>query len=260
MRILDEQQLHSAFATVDQWGQRLTQAILNLRFTSEDVLVNAIAQIAQCQKVSFVDRGPDPAALPYLDAATCRKFGVFPVAITDQGKTLHLGMVDPMNLELTDHISAHRHVRVKPYAIGENTVEKAVLKYYQGQSNISFAQAAEEKPVAEMDELKLVDSTGRTMMVANAVVSLKPPAPTAPVAAPPPPPAPQLQARAPAPHPSQPHGVQPHSNAELERELAQIKQVLAHTEQLARVLAELLTEKRVLSIEEVRARFAAPRR
>lgn len=268
LRVIDDMQLQSALANADQWGQRLTQSILQMRLASEDALTNAIARISQVPKLNLQERPPDAAALTYLDAATCSRYGVLPIALSDQGKTLHLGMVDPTNLELIDHISAHRRVRVRTYALGEMVLEKAVRKFYHGESSLSLDSTSMEAPVSDMNELKLVDNHGNTMMVSNAVLQLKGAPPSAPAAPPKAAPNPAVRAApppaaAPKPPPSAPLPPPASTVAsasrvgELERELAQVKQTLTQTENLCRVLTEVLVEKRVITLEEVRQKFSS---
>ena len=65
LEVIDELQLASAVAGADQWGQRLTEALLRLRLACEASLVDAVAQASTALLALLRERG-------YIDADQLR--------------------------------------------------------------------------------------------------------------------------------------------------------------------------------------------
>ena len=285
--VLDDVQLSSALASAEQWGQRLTQAILHLRLTRETVLVDALAEISHSPKVDFRKTTPDPAALAVLDAEFCQKHGVLPFALTENGKLLHVAMVDPTDLPLVDRMtSARRGGKIKPYVVGELLLLKATQRFLLGMKHVGLEDTAEEAPVAEIDEIKLVDSSGRTLMLTDAVASMKEiakqqaaalaaatvtsvpaltrpqPNTPAPVAAPKP--KPVATAPLPRPTPSPPTSAVQFSEGEarmslrldaLEKQVTALRQSQQYSERILRALLDSLLGSGAVSAADLKARL-----
>src|SRR5262249_12999213 len=132
-----------------------------------------ISALTRTEKVDLGATVPDPAALALLDAELCRQRGVFPFALADNGRVLQLAMVDPSDLALSDSVAARARVRVQRFVAGETTIQKAVQRYYLGMAQVTLQPVADEMPISDMEELKLVDINGRTLRLSEAVVSLK---------------------------------------------------------------------------------------
>ncbi len=172
LKVIDELQLASAVASADQWGQRLTEALLRLRLAREISLVEAISALTRTDKIDLGTTVPDAAALALLDAQVCRQRGVFPFALAEHGRVLQLAMVDPSDIALSDSIAARARVRVQRFVAGETTIQKAIQRYYL-RMEVTLQPVADEMPISELEELKLVDINGRTLQLNEAVVSLK---------------------------------------------------------------------------------------
>jgi hypothetical protein len=172
LKIIDPLQLKSALSSMEQWGHRLPQALLHLRMVRESALVDAMATATKSEKMDLADRLPEQRTLGLLDASFCQDHGVLPLEVMQNIRTLKVAMADPSDLGLLDEISSRAQLRVKAYVAGETAIQKAIQRSYFG-LQVTFEEGALEKPISELDELKLVNASGKTMALTGAVVSMK---------------------------------------------------------------------------------------
>lgn len=211
-RVIDELQLRSALAQLDQWGGRLSRIVAEMGLANEDIITNAITQGLGMQRVSLGNITKDPGALAKVDVSLAEQKGVFPVSLKDNGKTLVLAMADPTDLSTIDQVAAKSRARIVPMVAGEYEIETAIMRHYRNmepsanvgnrfnptpRKDAASAASSEE----EDDEFKIVDMSGKTVMKRitdivdpNAAAAAPPPTPTPPPmaavpAAPPPAPA-----------------------------------------------------------------------
>jgi hypothetical protein len=257
--VIDELQLSSALASVEQWGQRLPQALLHLRLVREDTLVEAISKVTKTEKVDLSKRAPEPSALAKLEASYCQEHGLIPLSVHEGGRLLHLALSDPTDLQLIDQITNRTRARIIGWVAGEAMIQKAIRHYYFG-LEVSWELAALEKPISELEELKLVNSSGKTIALTDAVVSLKQAMKAQEVAV----------ATAPAPIAiafEKPEPVETEEGngkvaqlnqvvATLKKQLAQARRGLDSNQAMLRAVIDLLEEKRYLTRDEVRAQLA----
>ncbi|HVE85982.1 MAG TPA: hypothetical protein VND93_24165 [Myxococcales bacterium] len=169
--VVDELQLRSARAQHDQWGGRLAKVIADMGLADEDRIADAIAQAMGLKRVQL-GSAKDPGALAKLDAAFCEQHAVFPVQLTNNGKSLMLAMADPSDLEAMDMAAGRARSRVNPVVAGETEIMNAIARCYRGAEGMaprpSRARAAVKAP-AESDEaeLKITDLNGNTVMKMN---------------------------------------------------------------------------------------------
>lgn len=254
--VIDELQLSSALASVEQWGQRLPQALLHLRLVREDTLVEAISKVTRTEKVDLSKRAPEPAALAKLEASYCQDHGLIPLSVQEAGRLLHLAVSDPTDLQLIDQIANRTRARIKSWVAGETMIQKAIQHYYFG-LEVSWELAALEKPISELEELKLVNSSGKTMALAEAVVSLKKAMKTQEIPGKPP-----LAIAFEKPKPveaEEADGKVAQLNqlvATLKKQLAQARRTLDSHQATLRAVIAVLEEKRYLTRDELRAQLA----
>jgi hypothetical protein len=262
--VLDATQLKGVLHHIDQWGFRLGHAVVEMHLARESTVVEAFASATGIAKVELHVVLPEEAALRSLDAPFCEQRGVFPFAVRDGGRTLHLAVADPTDLETFDAITQRTKLRVKPFLAGESIIRKAVQRFYLKQQ-VSLEPEDEPPPVQELEEMKLVDIHGKTMMgIDSAVVKLKPTAGAElpPLASPPPPRSVSVSPASTAPPaaPEPPQSAPPTAAliarvAALETQLLAARQSLERSEALGRALAELLIEKGLATADQIRARM-----
>jgi hypothetical protein len=251
-QVIDQTQLTSALAQAEQWGARLGKVVVEMRLAKESAVVDAIASATGVARAEL-SAPPEPLALQSLDPVLCQERGIFPLAVKDGGRTLHLAMCDPTDLETMDQVQSRTRMRVKPFLVGEVLLGKAIQKYYH-QADVSLESEEEAPTIAELDELKLVDVTGRTLMVSNAKVSLKAAQAAAAVqsfgkSAPPP------KAAPPASAPAGDLASLQSAVTAMQQQLVTMKQAQENGDRWLRAVIEVLIEKKVLSADELRGRL-----
>ncbi len=170
-RVIDELQLRSALAQLDQWGGRLSRILVEMRLASPDVITEAISKGMGVPRMQLGNVGKDPGALAKLDVGFAEQKGVFPVALRDNGKTLVLAMSDPSDLETIDQVAARSRTRVVPVVAGDREIETAILRHYRGQEVTLTSRIGSENlvgkrttTVVDDGEFKVVDMSGKTMV------------------------------------------------------------------------------------------------
>lgn len=129
--LVDELQMRSALARMEQWGGRLPAVLVEMGFVDEEQLVEAIGKSLRMPVTHLGTAVKDPAALARVDVATCEQHAVFPVLLKD--RTLHLAMCDPTELGVLDAISAKAGVRVVPQLASETEISASIARHYKGQ-------------------------------------------------------------------------------------------------------------------------------
>ncbi len=133
-RVLDGMQARSALARQAQWGGRLSKHVLELGFAEEDAISEAMARALGLQRVNLDVIARDPGAIAKVSFETAKEKGLFPYALRDNGKTLHVAMADPSDLEVADFVAARSGSRVRPAVAGEREILLAIYKHYRNRA------------------------------------------------------------------------------------------------------------------------------
>jgi len=174
-KVIDDLQLRSARAQLDQWGGRLGKAITDMGLADEDTITATIAKAMNLPQVQLGQLPKDPNALSRLDVRFAEEHAVFPMALKDNGKTLVLAMADPTDLDLMDLAASKARARITPVVAGETEIAHAILRYYRHQDPaagsaprarqaIRRATQEIEQPEDDGEEFKITDMSGRTMI------------------------------------------------------------------------------------------------
>lgn len=130
-QLVDELQMRSAMARMDQWGGRLPAVLVEMGFVDEEQLVEAIAKTLKMTVTHLGAIVKDPAALARVDVAFAEEHMVFPVLYKD--RSLTLAMTDPTELGVIDAVSAKANARVVPLVASETEISTAIARHYKGQ-------------------------------------------------------------------------------------------------------------------------------
>jgi type IV pilus assembly protein PilB len=128
--VIDDSQLRSALAEQRQWGGQLGKILVELRFCSEQALVQTLSVQLGIPSVRLETRTPDDGALRLMQADFCLENGVFPFAYTAQGKFLDVAMADPTDIKLVDDVRVLTRSSPRAYLAGPKQIEAAIRKYY----------------------------------------------------------------------------------------------------------------------------------
>jgi hypothetical protein len=270
-RVIDELQLRSALASLDQWGGRVSRVVADLGLASEETITQAICQGLGMPRVQLGNLTKDAAALARVDVGLAEQKGIFPVQLKDNGKTLVLAMSDPTDLATLDQVAARSRARVVPMVAGDREIEHAILRHYRGQEPVEkkrfkpdTSKSAPLDELPEEEEFKVVDMSGKTVVKRiSDIVD-----PNAAPAAPAPAPAPRAAPAAPAPQAAGSSaadildeilaGGAPSTPEWTEEDLARLQTVQQNQEKsskILRALLELVFEKGQVQQRELAARM-----
>src|SRR5881275_919214 len=101
--VITEFQLKAALAEQQQWGGKLGDILVRMEFLTEEVLVRALSKQTGIGRADLQGEG-DKTALSLVPAEVAEEFGLVPVMMKDDGRTLVVAMSDPLNMDVTDHL------------------------------------------------------------------------------------------------------------------------------------------------------------
>jgi hypothetical protein len=183
--VITELQLKAALAEQQQWGGKLGDILVRMEFLTEEVLVRALSKQTGIARADLTG-DPDIGALAVVPADTAEEFGLVPMALKDQGRTLLVAMSDPLNISATDHlVSLTGGRKVETRLAGASAIRHAISRWYRGEEVLRDDGEQSMKIVNNAGNT--VEGTGRAVAGIGAR-GLKPPAAVA-VKPPPEPPA-----------------------------------------------------------------------
>jgi hypothetical protein len=241
--VLQESQLKAALAEQAKWGGKLGEILVRMNLVSEDILVRALSKQLAIPAVNLDAMKEIPKhVIGRLPPQTARDFGILPLQLRDDGKTLVVAMADPLNVRQLDELRAITKCRIVPNVAGRTAIARAMVRFYEGSADLGEADA----------QFKVVDAQGRTVVkhindVAGGPVSA-PPVPTAP-----PVPPPQQQRPAP-PVPDAPRAGATGGSANPVELLRSVEEVQRKEVAALKAMVELLIEKGVFSRDEYLAK------
>src|SRR5512143_3417950 len=93
--VITDLQLRAALAEQQQWGGKLGDILVRMEFLTEEGLVRALSDLTG---------EADRASLSLIPPDVAEEFGLVPVALKDEGRTIVVAMSDPLNIGVTDHL------------------------------------------------------------------------------------------------------------------------------------------------------------
>lgn len=156
--VLQESQLKTALAEQQRWGGKLGEILVRMGLLSEDLLVKALSkQLAlPIANLDALQQLP-PQARRKIPPNTVRDYGVLPIQLTDDGRTLVVVMADPLNVQLQDDLRALTRSRIQVQLASRSALQRAFTRFYGGAS--AFDQ--------QEGEFKVMDAQGRTVVKAS---------------------------------------------------------------------------------------------
>jgi len=243
--VLQESQLRAALAEQAKWGGKLGEILVRMNLVSEDILVRALSKQLAIPAVNLDAMKEIPKhVIGRLPPQTARDFGILPLQLRDDGKTLVVAMADPLNVRQLDELRAITKCRIVPNVAGRTAIARAMVRFYEGSADLGEADA----------QFKVVDAQGRTVVkhineVAGGAAVSAPPVPVAAPAAP----APQQQRPAP-PVPDAPRAGAAGGSASPVELLRSVEEVQRKEVAALKAMVELLIEKGVFSRDEYLAK------
>lgn len=159
--LIDDLQLRSALARLEQWGGRLTSVLADMGIVDGDEVANALAQALRLPTGHLGMLARDGAALSRVDPGYCTQHGIFPISLKD--RVLTLAMADPTEIDVVDHLAAKVGARVSVVVASEAEISAAISKHYLGQAmpvgnNLARRAFTSEVPSVGGMDLELDDA------------------------------------------------------------------------------------------------------
>jgi hypothetical protein len=231
--VITDSQLKASLAEQAQWGGKLGDILVRMEFLTEEILVRALSKQTGIPRAGLNGEG-DALALSKVPAEVAEEFGLVPVALQDDGRTLIVAMSDPLNLMVTDHLRSLTQCRIVAQLAGTSAIRSAISHWYRGQELGSG-------DTAEVSGIRIVNNSG------NTVVTMQPRQQGARPSAAPAAQAAQVAARVAA----QPAAAAQPTASEV---LQSVEEMQRRSVGALKAMVELLIEKGVFSREEYLAR------
>jgi hypothetical protein len=150
--VITELQLKAALAEQSQWGGKLGDILVRMEFVTEEVLVRALSKQTGIPRAELTGEA-DRVALSKIPPEMAEEFGVVPIGMQDDGRTLVLAMSDPNNVMITDHLQNITGTRIVARLAGPSAIRHVISRWYRGE---------------EMMEAGNTDPNARLEIVSNA--------------------------------------------------------------------------------------------
>ncbi len=136
--VLDESTLQAALQEQKRSGKRLGQILEEQKVISEQDIAVVLARQFGLKTVKNISEHSFPKSLlEVIDSDKALQKLVFPLRI--EGKTMHLAMVNPLDMETLDMLSFATGLRIIPYLTTSKEIHAAINKHYLKFSNTANA-------------------------------------------------------------------------------------------------------------------------
>lgn len=229
--VITDLQLRAALAEQNQWGGKLGDILVRMEFLTEEVLVRALSKqtgIPRADLTGDADRG----SLALIPPDVAEEFGLVPVALKDEGRTLVVAMSDPLNIGVTDHLrSLTGAKKIDSQLAGASAIRNAISRWYRGEELLGDD--------GEQSSMKVVNNSGQSVVTQDP--RNKP-----------------RNAPSPQPAPSAPPPAKSNGNGEPRQTATDVLRGVEETQRRSvaalKAMVELLIEKGVFSRDEYLAR------
>jgi hypothetical protein len=231
--VITDLQLRAALAEQQQWGGKLGDILVRMEFLTEEVLVRALSKQTGIPRADLTGEA-HRAALALIPPDVAEEFGLVPVAVKDEGRTVVVAMSDPLNIGVTDHLlSLTGAKKIEAQLAGASAIRNAISRWYRGEELLGDE--------AEQSSMKVVNNSGQSVVTQDPRKAPK----TAP------PPQPASSAPPPTPQATAGNGAPRHSAVEV---LVGVEETQRRSVAALKAMVELLIEKGVFSRDEYLAR------
>jgi hypothetical protein len=249
--VIDQMQLASALGEQTRWGRRIGVTLIKMGMVEEGHLVRALATQLDLPLASLAGKRIAADVIALVPKQMATDHGVIPLFVKRDGRTdqLFLGMEDPSNLAILDDLSFRTGMEVHPVMVGPTELGEAMDRYYLGASDSSGSVAMSSS--GEISGETIGELSLRVMTEKEVPPGLRPPVESAPVSS-------DHSGLAPASRDSEIEFTE-RSSALPDGLLDDVARALDDTQKtrfVAKAIAQLLIEKGILTIEEVRAQIA----
>jgi type IV pilus assembly protein PilB len=244
--LISETQLKAALNEQRKWGGRLGRTVVELGFVTETAIGLVLARQLELPSIDL-DTTELPSSAPtWLRLDLCERYGVFPLELNAGARAISIATSDPTNVEHLQALEFATNLKVLPTVATASAIERAIRKYYFGETVDAPPSAPRRETVTTPKEGAFSD----TSFELDALLG-EPPRKTAEV------PVVNLPARAPP--------VDNSVEVQLRREMAVLRENVEALEEInssqvraLRVLLELLIESGLVTRDEYLEKLHAP--
>lgn len=148
--VITNDQLMEALGKQKESGKRLGEILVDLRFTDEMEIAEAMAQQMKIPVAKIREAKLAPEVIALLPENAVRKYHVVPFQLDENNPNiLWVAMSDPLDIIAADDLSIITNMQIEVMAAASSDVTYAIEKYYGNEQSAkladSFAQERMEK-------------------------------------------------------------------------------------------------------------------
>ncbi len=125
---IDEIQLRSAMGHQKNWGGKLGSALVELGFTTEEVIAKVLEEQLRQRCLPEDELVPEPDALNLISLKDALRYVILPLKA--DARVLVLAMSNPFDLAIADEIGFKINRKVKGVLAMESAIKRAIKKHY----------------------------------------------------------------------------------------------------------------------------------
>ncbi|NLJ96731.1 MAG: Flp pilus assembly complex ATPase component TadA, partial [Clostridiales bacterium] len=139
--VINEQQLERALATQVAKGQKLGETLIDLEFTTEVEIANALHRQLNIDYIILSDRRIDPEIIKLVGEEILRKHSVMPFEFKKgYPNVLRVAMSNPLDYIAIDDIAIVTNLQIEPAVSTSQDIAAAIDKYYGNIEALKVAQ------------------------------------------------------------------------------------------------------------------------
>lgn len=158
--LITPEQLKRALRYQKETGKLLGNCLVDLGYVNEKDIIKALSEQMGVQYVSLKNYRVDPETIKLVPENIARTHKLLP--LFKVGKTLTVGMANPLDVMAIDAVSRRTNLQVDPVVCSEADIERMIDHYYGSSGALgavvkSLQETITEKEEAEekLDEIKL---------------------------------------------------------------------------------------------------------
>lgn len=128
--VISDVQLKAALQEQKQWGGKLGDILVRLKYVSEDIFVRALSKQLGLARADLNASIP-LEALARIPSEVAEEYEIVPTALSDDGRTLFIATADPLNLTVVDYVRTITKCRVVPQVASASAIRAAIARLYQ---------------------------------------------------------------------------------------------------------------------------------
>jgi hypothetical protein len=156
--VITDAQLKASLQEQGQWGGKLGDILVRMEFLTEEVLVRALSKQSGIPRADLNGEAPPREALDKIPPDVAEEFGVIPLQIQEDGRTLLVAMSDPLNLMVTDHLRSLTGCKILAHLAGTSAIRNAISRWYRGEELLG------DEEDEQVSSIRITNNAGGTVV------------------------------------------------------------------------------------------------